>query len=394
MLTPDSTEFLANLEPAPAHWGGTGALRLTPDPRDYRITQIPRVAAQLAAGAPASADLTRFIGSPIYNQGAEGACVAFSTAGLCSLDTDEERGGWQVYDAERLYREAGGTGANGVDSRLVLSNCVNLGTPKPDGTRVKIVGSYAFVTQTPGTFREEIKASIAAGQPVVIAVLLPSDFGWQSGHGSRTSGYHQLCCVGYDEAYLTVLNSWGPGFGDKGVGSIAWDYLEADNLQNGYCFAYTTTALVLPPVPIPTPAPPVPPVPVPPVPTPTPTPLPTPLPTPAPKPTPLPTPTPTPAPTPTPQPLPSPGGLVLQVVTHQLSSILEIWCGVRDSAGRPVPASVSGSVGTTLLPTRSATGSGIPAVWIEPHAAGVVQLAAIATDGSGRTGTTTVAAGA
>src|SRR5207253_9472035 len=226
MLTDSLIRFLQGLEPVPPHFQGMGALRLHPDPRDHRLRDQPGVARVLAAGVPDSASLQQWVTGPPYNQGATGACVAASTCGACSIDTAHNQGHWDMFDWQSLYAAAGGTGQNGVDSRLVLSICEGQGTPLLRGGREQVVSNYAFVTQQPGTFREEIKACIAAGQPAVVALLLPSDFGTNSGHGSVTSGYHQVVACAYDAAYVTILNSWGSWWGQNGIGSILWDYLE------------------------------------------------------------------------------------------------------------------------------------------------------------------------
>lgn len=233
--------FIAGLAPTPPHWGGTGALRLQPDPRDYRVIRHPAVQAVLEAGVPDSASIRQWVTGPPYNQGAEGACVAASTCGACSTDDKKNKGVWTVFDWQELYHEAGGTGQNGVDSRLVLDICKSRGTPEPGGQREPVVTGYSFVSQTPGQFRQEVKACIAAGFPVVFAWLLPTDMGWQCGNGPPTTGYHQTVGIEYDATWLVFLNSWGAwGLNGTGIGSVRWDYLEANGLQLSYCYAYTT----------------------------------------------------------------------------------------------------------------------------------------------------------
>src|SRR6185369_16092240 len=104
---------------------------------------------------------------------------------------------------------------------------------------------------------QTIKAALAAGYPLVVAMLLPTDWGWQSGHGAVTSGYHEICAVGYTaDGYLLCLNSWGSQWGRNGLGSVLFNYLEANNLQNRYVFSYNTSPVAIPnPTPIPTPTP-------------------------------------------------------------------------------------------------------------------------------------------
>jgi hypothetical protein len=256
-VTPQDVDFLKTLEPVPDHWGGLGATRLHADPRDFDIRTLPGVAEALAAGVPASADLTGFIRGEILNQGATGACVAYSTAHLCAMDTVIEGQSWPNINAALMYSRAGGTGSNGVDSRLVLNQAVDDGAPLMAGGAVHPIKSYAFVPQQAGIFTDTIKAAIAAGYPVTLALLLPADFGWRSGNAARTSGYHQIVIVGYTaDGYWIILNSWGaswPGGSSPhaGVGSVLMAYVEADRNQNNYSYAYTVAAVDVNPPPPP-----------------------------------------------------------------------------------------------------------------------------------------------
>lgn len=257
-MTPDQIEYLKTLAPIPPYFQGLGARELPPDPRDWNVRQHPSIAALLPE-LPDSASLLQYVTGEPYNQGPTGACVAASTCGACSMETQRGSSRWDVFHWLQLYHEAGGQGSNGVDSRLVLKICTEQGTPLATGSREKVIASYLWVTQQPGQFRQEVKACIAAGFPPVVALLLPSDWGWKSGQPSAvvTQGYHQVAGVGYDPEYLVILNSWGtwPGGGSpkNGVGSIRWDYLEKDGLQHNYVFAFTTTSDALPPPPPPPP---------------------------------------------------------------------------------------------------------------------------------------------
>lgn len=254
-MTTQEIAYLKILAPPDPDWRGTGSLKLHPDPRDYDLRSFPGVQAQLAAGVPDTFDLTPLVKGAIYDQGATPACVAFSTAGLNSMDDVAENARWETFDAAAMYRAAGGTGQNGVDTRLVLQQATDTGVPILGGNgRVKLIGSYAFVPQQPGVFRQTIKAAIAAGQPCTLALLLPSNWGWDSS-GSPTSGYHQVVGIAYDATWLTILNSWGSGWGRNGMGRVPWDYLEANSLQNGYCYSYSTTQLKIEPQPQPQPQP-------------------------------------------------------------------------------------------------------------------------------------------
>jgi hypothetical protein len=253
MFTPAQLAHLASLPPAPAHWGGRGARPVVPGKADLSVHRLPGVASVLAFGVPDTASLLPSLIGPSYQQGSYQACVAAATAGAASVDTALSGNRWDVFDWLTMYREAGGNGGNGVDPRLVLESVVERGAPLLSGAREKTIGSYTFAQQTPGVFREQVKACIAAGYPVVMACLLPMPFGWNSG-SAATQGYHALMGCGFDPEFLLVRNSWGDAWpGDApagtpaGVGRLRWDYLESDDLQHQLCFCYVTTRAVLAP---------------------------------------------------------------------------------------------------------------------------------------------------
>ncbi len=254
MLLHQRLPFLRSLVPPEPSWRGTGAIRLTRDWRDRSLLALPHVAAQLAAGVPESdTGLLAKIGSPLYNQNGLEACVAYSTCAVASLDLVRQGLAWGLFDAAALYAENGGDGREGVDPRRVLKDVVENGFPRSTGLRARLVDAYAFAPQVPGAFRQALKAALAAGQPCVVAMLLPSPFGYESGM-TPTAAYHQVCAVAYEPEWLWVLNSWGddwPEPGAPGLGRVKWDFLEGHELQAGYCYAYTTTAaaaVISPPV--------------------------------------------------------------------------------------------------------------------------------------------------
>ena len=235
-------DFFSSLQPAPPHFGGTGALPLVLDPRDYPPEAHPDVKIMLEVGAPGEADRSTGV-FEILNQGASGACVAFSTSG--GIEADENLDAHKQYhiDAAALYRELGGTGQNGVDSRQTLQRCVDEGAPLIGGGRIKI-GSYFRCDNDPGLFVEQIKAAVSTGQVVVIATLLPNTFGgrWQA--GQPTQGYHQLLVLGFRGDLFWGPNSWGsawPGGAGPhppGFYELSFAYAVSNNFLGGYTYAF------------------------------------------------------------------------------------------------------------------------------------------------------------
>ncbi len=411
----------------------TGAVRITPDRRDFQALWLPGIAAHAAAGPPAdSMGLLSLIKEPRLNQGSEGSCVCGSTEGNCQMAESVASGSWPPYDIHELYTEAGGSGDSGVDVRTVMSLCINKGTPKTDGTRDAVIKSYLFVDPTPGNFRNQVKAAIAAGHPVLVACLLPIPFQWNSG-SVMSQGYHQTLAVAYQtdtngKEWLIILNDWSDNWpGDQpagipsGVGRFSFDFLESA-AQSGYLYGViATTMTVTPPVPVPIPTPIPTPIPVPvPVPTPTPTPVPIPAPAatvtgratsgygsparwpkvgdsvpfgggvtllietlvydnPTPDPSPTPTPTPTPVPDPIPTPVPEP--FALEVRTKVSGAQVEAW--VFDPAGAPLSATCELTVNGASQGKHNTrvTPSGVtPALWVT-RAKGAGTVTATASDG-------------
>lgn len=269
-MTPEQLAFRAAAEPAPAHWGGTGALLIPDDGRDYPPEAHPRVREVLAVGAPNEFDRSAGV-CEILDQGPTGACVVFSTCTGIQADNNLDRGICYHFDAAAMYREMGGTGSNGIDSRAELQACVDKGAPLREGGRVKI-GSYFRCDQTPELFVEQIKAAVAAGMVVVIALLLPSTWGGVWREGTPTAGYHQLLVLGFKDRLFWGPNTWsanwpgGSGPHPPGFYECSFDYVVGQNFlqQHTYAFFFdpfevhgpTPTPTPIPvPVPVPTPTP-------------------------------------------------------------------------------------------------------------------------------------------
>jgi len=226
------------LPPDPNHQ--FGALYRAPDPRDWHLEREVRVAAQLAVGIP-----ERFMVMPIedvrviYSQNGP-SCVSNSICGAKSIEDFKDLGAWQKYDADQLYKACGGDGINGIFADTALHYTRDIGCLEPTtGQRFKI-DSYYFAPQSREDWRETLAAALVATGPCVVAMLVPSMFGWDSNE-SMTSGYHQMCLVGYeglgDNDYAIFLNSWGLS-GNKGFYRLRWRYLEGNSFQSNHVYGY------------------------------------------------------------------------------------------------------------------------------------------------------------
>lgn len=226
------------------NWGdyATGAVPHVHDPSDYRMQDVPGVAAQAAIGVPETYDL-RPIVKQLYQQGSVPCCVMASIALMESIQDQVDRANWRMYDFLEAYHSIGGNDHDGVPTRSALQYAQDTGLRVQAATDRHRIASYAFAPQEPKAFVDTLKASIASNRAVVVACRLPEKFGWISS-GPRTEAYHQWVGVGYGPPGIMVANSWGPLWGQGGFGWVGWDYLTADNLQNGDCYAATTFDLM------------------------------------------------------------------------------------------------------------------------------------------------------
>ena len=148
------------------------------------------------------------------------------------------------------------------------------------------------LVRTPEQSIDNVKKALVEGSPVAISFLLPPSFSkinspiWTVDEkekvGEWEHGSHAMCVVGYDDAVaggaFRVLNSWGTGWGDKGLIWIKYKDFTSFCKYAIQPFANPNSKVPDEVKVIPTP---------PPAPTPTPTPVPTPTPAPTPKPTPV-----------------------------------------------------------------------------------------------------------
>jgi len=241
---------LAKLPPLDSRGFGTGSLTLNPDSRLRAMESLRVIRRVKAMGIPNQADLTTYVKGN-YNQGDENSCVAYSVAGMQSTYEEIEHNRWITFDAEESYVANGGYGPNGISAVDALDWEESPGMRDiSTGQRYKIA-TYAFANPMTDAGIQTIKAAIAAKRPCVLALLLPADFGDQfEGDGTCksdvvTSGYHQICVVGYDQVRFKLLNSWGNNWGIKGIGSIKWSFVQKAE-QRGWVYAYTTTDVTEP----------------------------------------------------------------------------------------------------------------------------------------------------
>ncbi len=197
--------------------------------------------------------------TPIRDQGACGACVAFATVAVVesrlAIERDEENPDHDLSEAG-LYFGAGRSCAQGwwPENAMSYARTNGIGRekdfPYPGRDFAPVpIKPVAWVTgwENAGTSDHRRKA-IAYRGPVVAIIKVYEDF-LQYGSGIYANatetylGLHAVAVVGYDDdrrAWL-IKNSWGPHWGEGGFGYIAYNACDIEG--NVFWDPYVTSVL-------------------------------------------------------------------------------------------------------------------------------------------------------
>src|SRR6266536_1588075 len=218
----------------------TGALYRPPDPRNFLMSCIPDVQAQLAVGYPDTDEHLREHCPHIYDQNGTPACTTHFTAGMMTCNEHIERKGETlIFDAMGLFNETGPPNV-GRYTGDILKRAQDVGVVRVGTTKRYRIGSYAFApTSSVQDWVDTMKAAVAAGHICGLALLLPSNFGWESSGSILPNSYHEVAVVGYRPDAFLILNSWSANWGRGGFGWVPISFLVQSNWQNGYTFSHT-----------------------------------------------------------------------------------------------------------------------------------------------------------
>lgn len=211
--------------------------------------QRPERVGRLMAGVTAI-DLSGYL-SPVKDQGAEGSCTAFGHTSAREWWIARQSGQAVrlseqfLYYLERLAEgdvtvDAGADPSDGCRA-LVATGCApyqdepyvagQIDTP-PSPKEYDDAASYKAQSWREVADVQSALALLDDGKPIVIAIaVLPAFMSPQAGVVAANGdwqilGYHLMVCYGYNQTGLRVRNSWGPGYGDQGDVTIAYDYFQ------------------------------------------------------------------------------------------------------------------------------------------------------------------------
>ena len=256
---------------------GLGMIPTTPGKYPYIPPLLPERV--MAMGLPTSLDLSGGM-PPIGDQGTTPSCVGWSSSYYYKTYQERrEHGNWEVgtnghqYSPNYVWNqiELGGAGwcagamigdamaliaddllgVYGGDASLAVFPWVTGSLPcklQPTVDQANSAAnwkasSYSYFWQQPNGATSDtinqMKAWLAAGDPLVMGVLVTSEFDnvtlsncviGPPGPGSTSRGGHAIAIVGYDDnvgpsGAFKFVNSWGTGYGCSGYGWLTYEFV-------------------------------------------------------------------------------------------------------------------------------------------------------------------------
>lgn len=231
---------------------GTGV-----DTRDIKkvshVTTVGRMPARpMAAGLPASVDLTKYANTP-GDQGRLNSCVTWATGytGYGVLMNEEGIKGGPMAPMF-LYSQIDGGRNEGTSASVALPMLVDGGidtrsdytqgdydntdlptdAERANAANYKLTGYQEIPVNDGDNTRQAIEQSLAAGSPVPIGMALHENFNDMDSQTAANftyqpeggiEGSHEITIVGYTDQGVILENSWGQGWGANGFFTLSWD---------------------------------------------------------------------------------------------------------------------------------------------------------------------------
>jgi hypothetical protein len=245
------------LEPVtPAAESGTHGLGLVVEPQPKPTARAMEDVIAGAADLPAAVDLTQWA-MPVGDQGQVNSCAAwaidYSAMGywmnkqaiaggaLAPMFTYSQVTGGRN-QGTTLPSHVGVATSQGVDVQSDYTqgnyNYSTLPTTAQiaNAQQWKMTGSDPLtVSQAAGAIvtQESIKAALADGKPVIIAMPVYQNFynvstangGLYTTISGSNMGYHAVTALGYDATGIRIENQWGTYWGDHGWATLGWAFV-------------------------------------------------------------------------------------------------------------------------------------------------------------------------
>ena len=248
------------------------------DPTEY--SAIPTAMMPSMGELPDQVDL-----SPLFpdagNQGQQGSCVGWAVAYALKTYQENAEHGWgtashatqyspaYVYNQIKVSDCNSGAYISHAFRLLEEQGCSTWATMPYNSSRCDESPSIeareeaydyriSFARRVSPQDITELRAQLAAGQPIVIGARIYTNFFYLRGDSiydeieGAWQGNHAMCIVGYDDATETfeLINSWGRGWGEQGYARITYDvfkqitfeaYVSQDIVEQRYALDVTAS---------------------------------------------------------------------------------------------------------------------------------------------------------
>ncbi|CAI8731275.1 C1 family peptidase [Chryseobacterium sp. IT-36CA2] len=192
--------------------------------------------------------------APIKNQGAEGSCVAWSTAYAATSALEfNYKGVISPRSPEYVFNQIK-SNPNDCSQGSLIPDALNLiqnqgvcswdempytdtgCSTQPNPTQQNAASTHKFTNWAivDKTNLGNVKTLLSMNLPIIIAVNVDASFdnlsaanGWVwKSHSGAVRGGHAICVIGYDDAKqaFKVQNSWGTGWGQNGYFWISYSF--------------------------------------------------------------------------------------------------------------------------------------------------------------------------
>lgn len=226
------------------------------------------------ASLPSSASLASHALTP-GDQGRVNSCVAWATGytGYGILMDEQGISGAPMAPMFTYAQIAQGYD-NGTNAEVALGMQVDQGI---DTHAHYTQGDYDFTTQPTQSERANaahyklsgyeslptsgsaaktaIMQAIASGSPVPIGMRIHSNFQDMDSQTARDYSYspsgaveggHETTIIAYNQQGVTVMNSWGSGWGNGGTYTLPWDFVNWGDLQEAHAMGQVVTSTPTP----------------------------------------------------------------------------------------------------------------------------------------------------
>ncbi|ARF58498.1 C1 family peptidase [Streptomyces gilvosporeus] len=206
------------------------------------------------ATLPTAVDLTRYTARP-GNQGQVGSCAAWAVdyTAYSVLEHEQKISGGpqapmytysQITKGQNIGTSLGAhlgiAKQQGIDSKSHYWQGDFDYTTQPTAGEQRNAAKWKLTGYTPlhtgSQIKADVKAALAKGEPVVIAIPVHNSFfditpqqsksySYYPAAGDPEVGGHALTIVGYTSKGVKIENSWGSGWADHGFVNLSWKFL-------------------------------------------------------------------------------------------------------------------------------------------------------------------------